>query len=226
MGGRIIPDLVINVFWDAVGHPALLLCTSGFVKHLWDRLLGTGRQASPCYWSTSLSSQIPVPGPVVRWELGVQNAHMLPSCLIRKALGWHFPLWGKKCQAASERCHSRTNPCRQSAHTFWVAVLGFRAFSRAHVGAVSQSVGDLLIWVLTPSTATAEPLSPELEHPCSSAIDWFLATQFPEVWEGFELYPKFFCCNAWKMYLRRHILNMLLYRNGSFIMFPLTLECF
>lgn len=66
----------------------------------------------------------------------------------------------------------------------------------------SQSVADLLMWVLTLSTATAETLSPELEHLCSNATDWFLATQFPEVWEGFELYPKFFCLNARKMYLK------------------------
>lgn len=59
---------------------------------------------------------------------------------------------------------------------------GFQGFYQSNLGALlSHSVGDLLMWVLTLSTATAEPLSPELEHPCSSAIGWFLATQFPEV---------------------------------------------
>lgn len=62
----------------------------------------------------------------------------------------------------------------------------------AHVGAGSCS----------PSSATAEPSSPELQHLCSSAIDCFLTTRFPEVWERFELYPKFLCYNAWKMHLK------------------------
>lgn len=91
--------------------------------------------------------------PVGRWELGVQNAHMLPSCLIREALGWHFPLWGKECQAALQRCHCWTNPC-----TFCLAGLGFKVLP-GHIW-VSHSLGDLLMRVLTLSTATAEPAEP------------------------------------------------------------------
>lgn len=61
------------------------------------------------------------------------------------------------------------------------------------------------MWVLAPAVPAQplqEPSSPELQHLCSSAIDCFLTTCFPEVWEGFELYPKFLCYNAWKMHLK------------------------
>lgn len=215
MGGRITPDLVMNVFWAPV--------------HLWVCKAPLGQAA--WHWEASVSLLLinfitfpnPSSWPVVRCERGVQNAHMPPSCLIRKALGWHFPLWGKKHQATLERCHSWTNPCRQSAHTFCMAGLGFRALIRALLGAQLPSPWGICscgCWL-------SEPLSPEQEHPWSSALDWFFALQFPEVWEWFEFYPKFLCFNAWKMYLKEaHILKMLLYRNVSFIMFPLTLECF
>lgn len=52
------------------------------------------------------------------------------------------------------------------------------------------------------------------------------ATAFQKLERDLNLIPNFSAIALGKHIQRRHLLKMLLYRNGSFIVFPLTFECF
>lgn len=147
------------------------------------------RKVHPLYWSDSLHFQTPILGCMVRWELGVPHAHILPSYLIREAWKWQLfhlrqevsvssgklPFWDKSLQAA---CVHLSYGCT-----------GFQGFYQSKHGCCFPVGGSFAPGC--PSSDTAEPPTWATNWSISAAAQWIASS--PLAFQKFErdLNPNF-----------------------------------